>query len=104
MSPPVVIEGRDRAAWDAPAALPPGAFLQAADGQILRVEADGHLEVLLHAGLPWHKGVASAPSARRDTLRNTAHPAGPRPANARKPGQRSQPGAGGELLSPEGRP
>lgn len=60
---PVVVEGADRLAWGAPPTLPVGSFYVADNGQPLRQEPEGVLEILPHGGLPWHRSIAAAPSA-----------------------------------------
>lgn len=61
----VVVHGAARVAFGAPAELPPGSFLQVADGRVLRVEADGRLTQLVRGGAPWGRSVAADPGMAR---------------------------------------
>jgi hypothetical protein len=61
----VAIDAREREARGAPAALPVGAFLELADGQVVRVGERGELEQLVRGGAPWGRSLASDPCARR---------------------------------------
>jgi len=61
----VTIDLRARAAHDAPAALPAGAILQLADGQVVMVRPDGGLDPLVRGGTPWDRSIAADPVPRR---------------------------------------
>jgi len=57
----VVIDARARDAHDAPAALPIGAILQLADGQMVVVRPDGGLDPLVRGSAPWGRSIAADP-------------------------------------------
>lgn len=67
MSPPdlVQLDPRASAAYHLPRASPAGRFWLLEDGQVVRVEPDGHVEQLVRAGLPFGRSIASAPDAAR---------------------------------------
>jgi hypothetical protein len=61
---PVLLACRD--AFDLPARLPAGSFVQLGDGQVVRVEPTGTVEQLHQGARPWGRSVASDPAPRRD--------------------------------------
>ena len=56
---------RASAAYGLPRASPAGRFWLLGDGQVVRIDADGHVEPLVRGGQPFGRSIASDPGAVR---------------------------------------
>lgn len=61
----VELDHRAAVAYGLPFRSPPGRYWLTDDGETVRVEEDGRVELLIRGGAPWGRSIASCPDARR---------------------------------------